>query len=173
MGKLYRQESCFLPSHKCNLPPRSLLMHLPSIVKPLKFDFCLYFKEAYISYIKWLCFFFFLSGKGIQGGWKGCKEQDRGVCEQLVTSSVPDSPPTDLTRIEVEGRQASLPAHQPLFPDSLKFSLHLPTAQKPSLALAPKSLRPCTNPLPHLLWLCPSPPFPSGAKIACQFLPDV
>lgn len=64
MGKLYRQESCFLPSHKCNLPLWSLLMHLPSIVKPLKFDFCLYFKEAYISYIKWLCLFFFFFREG-------------------------------------------------------------------------------------------------------------
>ena len=44
-------------------------MHLPSIVKPLKFDFCLYFKEAYISYIKWLClFFFFFQGRGYKAG---------------------------------------------------------------------------------------------------------
>ena len=171
MGKLYTQEFCFLPSHKCNLPPWSLLMHLPSIVKPLKFDFCLYFKEAYVSYVQWFCFFF--SGNGTQGRWKGRTEWGQGVCEQLVTSSVPDSPPTDLTQTGVEGRQASLPAHQPLFPDSLKFSLHLPTAQKPSLSPAPMSLRPCTNPLPHLLWLCPSPPFPSDAKTAHQFLPNV
>lgn len=74
MGKLYRQESCFLPSHKCNLPPRSLLMHLPSIVKPLKFDFCLYFKEAYISYIKWLCFFFF-SGRGYKEDGRAAKNK--------------------------------------------------------------------------------------------------
>ena len=59
MGKLYTQEFYFLPSHKCNLPPWSLLMHLPSIVKPLKFDFCLYFKEAYVSYFQWFCSFFF------------------------------------------------------------------------------------------------------------------
>ena len=134
MGKLSRQEFCFLPSHKCNLPPWSLHMHLPSIVKPLKSDFCLYFKEAYVCYVKW--FFFFFSGNGIQGGWKGRTEQDQGVCEQLVTSSVPDSPLADLTWVGVEGRQVSHPAHQPLFPDSLKFSLHLPTAQKLSLSLA-------------------------------------
>lgn len=72
MGKLYTQEFCFLPSHKCNLPPWSLLMHLPSIVKPLKFDFCLYFKEAYVSYVKW---FFFFQGMGHKGDGRAAQNK--------------------------------------------------------------------------------------------------
>ena len=171
MGKLYTQEFYFLPSHKCNLPPWSLLMHLPSIVKPLKFDFCLYFKEAYVSYFQWFCFFFF-QGMGHKGDGRAAQNEDKVyVSSWWRAVCLTHLPQTSRKQEWKEGRPASLLINP--FPDSLKFSLHLPTAQKPSLSPAPMSLRPCTNPLPHLLWLCPSPPFPSDAKTAHQFLPNV
>lgn len=47
-------------------------MHLPSIVKPLKFDFCLYFKEAYVSYVKW---FFFFQGMGHKGDGRAAQNK--------------------------------------------------------------------------------------------------
>ena len=98
--------------------------------------------------------FFFFSGNGTQGGWKGRAEQDRGVREQLVTSTVPDSPPTDLTRTGVEGRQARLP--QVLSP-----STHCSEALPLSGSHEPKTLH---KPPASSAMALPQPSFP----LRCQ-----
>ena len=169
MGKLYRQEFCFLPSHKCNLPPWSLHMHLPSIVKPLKSDFCLYFKEAYVCYVKWFFFFFFFrewDTRGMEGPhrtrprcmWAAGDEQ-----RAWLTSRRPH-----MGRSGGKAGQPPCPsAPVPRLPEVLSPSTHC------SEALPLSGLRPCMNPWLHLLWPCPSSPFPSDARIAHQFLPDV